>query len=84
MGNSKWIPLKNADGKGGVRYRKHPTRKHGAVPDRYYVINYWWQKKTVSEAVGWASEEWTPSECFRQLAMIKHNQPHRRRPLHPG
>ena len=69
-----WKTLKNADGKGGVRYREHPTRKHGAVPDRYYVIVYWWQGKTVSEAIGWASEEWTPTKCFDLLAQLKHNQ----------
>lgn len=71
---AKWITLKNADGKGGVRYREHPTRKHGAVPDRYYVLTYWWKGKTVSEAVGWASEKWTPTKCFNLLAEIKHNQ----------
>ncbi|BBO73352.1 hypothetical protein DSCW_07690 [Desulfosarcina widdelii] len=71
---AKWITLKNADGKGGVRYREHPKRKHGAVPDRYYVLTYWWKGKTVSEAVGWASEKWTPTACFDLLAEIKHNQ----------
>ncbi|WP_419655427.1 integrase family protein, phage-related [Desulfosarcina variabilis str. Montpellier] len=71
---AKWISLKNADGKGGVRYREHKTRKHGAVPDRYYVIAYWWQGKTISEAVGWASEKWTPTKCFDLLAEVKHNQ----------
>ena len=70
----KWITLKNADGKGGVRYREHPTRKHGAVPDRYYVLTYWWNRKTISEAIGWASEKWTPTKCFNMLAEIKHNQ----------
>jgi integrase len=70
----KWITLKNADGKGGVRYREHKNRKHGAVPDRYYVLTYWWNGKTISEAIGWASEKWTPTKCFDLLAEIKHNQ----------
>lgn len=70
----KWKTLKNADGRGGVRYREHPTRRHGAVPDRYYVVTYWWQGKTISEAVGWASEKQTPSKCFELLAQIKANQ----------
>jgi len=69
-----WIKLKNADGKGGVRYREHPARKHGAIPDRYYTLSYWHKGKSISEAVGWASEKWTPTECFRLLAEIKHNQ----------
>jgi integrase len=69
-----WKALKNADGKGGVRYREHPTRKHGAVPDRYYALTYWWQGKTMSEKVGWASEGWTPTKCFDLLGQIRHNQ----------
>jgi len=24
----------------GVRYREHPTRKHGIMPDRYFSIRY--------------------------------------------
>jgi integrase len=69
-----WKTIKDADGKGGVRYREHPTRKHGAVPDRYYTIAYWWQGKTVSEGIGWASEKWTPTKCFDLLARLKNNQ----------
>ena len=69
-----WKPLKDADGKGGIRYREHPIRKHGAVPDRYYAVVYWWQGKTVSEGIGWASEKWTPTKCFGLLAQIKQNQ----------
>lgn len=73
MGTS-WKPIKNADGKGGVRYREHPSRKHGAVPDRYYTLTYWWQGKTTTEKVGWASEGWTPSKCFDLLSTLKRNQ----------
>lgn len=76
----KWIPVKNADGKGGVRYLEHETRKHGAVPDRYYVISYWWKKedgegkKAWLEVVGWASEGVKPSDCFDLLKTLKDNQ----------
>ena len=70
----KWVKLKDAEGKSGVRYREHPTRRHGAVPDRYYVLTYWWKSKTVTEAVGWASEKITPTYCFNLLAEIKGNQ----------
>lgn len=69
-----WKTLKDADGKGGVRFREHPTRKHGAVPDRYYVVSYWWQGKTISEKIGWSSEKWTPTKCFNLLAEIRKNQ----------
>lgn len=74
MGASKWKTLKDADGKGGVRYREHKARKHGAVPDRYYVLAYWWQGKTVTEGLGWASEGWTPTNCFNELAELRRNQ----------
>lgn len=69
----EWIPLER-DGKKGVRYREHPTRKYGILPDRYYTINYWWNKKTHTEAVGWASEKITETICFDLLRELKHNQ----------
>ena len=74
MGTTKWKSLKDADGKGGVRYREHPTQKHGAIPDRYYVLAYWWQGKTVTEKIGWSSEGWTPTKCFNLLAELRRNQ----------
>lgn len=72
--STKWKPLKNADGKGGVRYREHSTRRHGAVPDRYYSLQYWWQGKTINEGLGWASDGWTPGKCFDELKRLKKNQ----------
>lgn len=69
-----WKTVINADGKKGVKYREHKTRKHGAVPDRYYVLSYWWNGKHWTEAVGWASQKWTPTKCFNLLATLKHNQ----------
>lgn len=76
----KWVPLKNSDKKGGVRYREHPTRKHGAVPDRYYALSYWWEGKATMEGVGWASEGIKPSDCFDMLELIKRNQKLRQGP----
>ncbi len=58
----------------GVRFREHPTRKHGRQPDRYYVIRYRFQEKNCDEAVGWASEGVKPSEAFRLLGELKKNQ----------
>lgn len=69
-----WKKLEDAEGKSGVRYREHPTRKHGIMPDRYYTLAYWWKGRTVSEAIGWASENWTPTKCFNLLAQLRHNQ----------
>jgi integrase len=82
MGQKKrvWTAITNADGHGGVRYREHETRKHGAVPDRYYAISYWWKKengegkKAWLEGVGWASEDVKPSDCFALLEILKRNQ----------
>ena len=69
-----WTKLTNAEGKSGVRYRNHPTRKHGIQPDRYYSLAYWYQGRTVTEAVGWASEGITPTYCFELLEELKKNQ----------
>ena len=71
---AKWKSLKDAEGKSGVRYREHKTRKHGAVPDRYYSLAYWWQGKTVTEKIGWASEGWTPNACFKILAELRRTE----------
>lgn len=76
----KWVPLKNSDKKGGVRYREHETRRHGAVPDRYYALSYWWEGKARMEGVGWASEGVKPSDCFDQLEVLKRNQKLRQGP----
>lgn len=39
----------------GVRYREHPTRKHGIHFDRYFMIRYQKEGKRVEEGLGWAS-----------------------------
>lgn len=48
----------------GVRYREHPTRKHGGSPDRYFVITYEVDGKTKTEAVGWTSQGIKPAGCY--------------------
>jgi integrase len=58
----------------GVRYRKHPTRKHGVKFDQYFVITYKLDGATKSEAIGWASEGHTASEAFDRLNELKKNQ----------
>lgn len=58
----------------GVRYRKHPTRKHGVQFDHYYVITYKYQGRTITEAVGWASEGNKASDAFKKLCNLKDNQ----------
>jgi len=65
----KWIKVKP-----GVRYREHPTRKHGIRPDRYYTIFYKMDGKTVTEAVGWASRGITASKCTGILSELAENR----------
>jgi integrase len=55
----------------GVRYREHPTRKHGINPDRYYVIHYRIDGNRVEEALGWLSEGWTQDKCERTRNDLK-------------
>jgi integrase len=47
----------------GIRYREHPTRKHGIKPDRYYAIHYRIDGKRIEEALGWLSQGWTQEKC---------------------
>ena len=55
----------------GIRYRLHPTRKHGKQPDRYYVIRYTVDGQKKQEALGWLSEGWTLDEVQKQLSVLK-------------
>lgn len=55
----------------GIRYRLHPTRKHGKQPDRYYVIRYAVDGQKKQEALGWASEGWTLDKAQEQLSKLK-------------
>jgi integrase len=55
----------------GVRYRKHPTRKHGVRFDRYFQIRYQKDGKRVEEALGWASDDWTAEDAALKLAELK-------------
>jgi integrase len=43
----------------GIRYRLHPARKHGILPDRYFSIYFKVDGRQVEEGLGWASEGWT-------------------------
>jgi len=59
-----------------VRWREHPSRKHGVGFDRYFVLTYKLEGKTVSEAVGWASKGWTERKAAAILSELQEN--HRR------
>ena len=58
----------------GIRYKEHPTRKHGKRPDRYWCLQYKLRGKTVNEAVGWWSDGVGQSQCEELLALLRINQ----------
>jgi integrase len=65
-----WKPTKFR----GVRYREHLTRKHGIMPDRYFVIRYQRDGKRVEEKLGWSSDKegkWTAEKAAKVLADLK-------------
>lgn len=70
MAAGQWIKTKSV----GVRYRQHPTRKHGVNFDRYFTIRYKVNGKEKSEGLGWASEGWTEKKAAAVLAELKANQ----------
>lgn len=58
----------------GVRYREHPSRKHGIRPDQYFTISSWVDGKTVEEGLGWASEGWTPKQAAALRSELAQNR----------
>ena len=63
-----WIKVER-----GVRYREHPTRKHGVPrrPDRYYVIRLAVDGVMRQEALGWESEGVTLEKARLELARLR-------------
>ncbi|MGO8942113.1 MAG: tyrosine-type recombinase/integrase [Syntrophobacteraceae bacterium] len=55
----------------GVRYREHPTRKHGVQKDKYFAIRAQVNGKRKEEGLGWASEGWTAQKAANELAQLK-------------
>lgn len=55
----------------GIRYREHPTRKHGLKPDRYFVLRFTVDGQKKQEALGWASEGMTLTKARIELARLR-------------
>jgi integrase len=55
----------------GVRYRQHPTRKHGVKFDRYFSLRYQVDGRRIEEGCGWSSENWTAEKAAVLLAELK-------------
>jgi integrase len=64
----KW---KYLEGVRGIRYREHPTRKHGAIPDKYFTICYQYQGERKEEGFGWLSEGRTLKKAMKRLEELK-------------
>lgn len=58
----------------GVRFREHPTRKHGIKPDRYFSIRYYVNGKHVEEGLGWASEGMTETKAVGIRSELAENR----------
>jgi Phage integrase, N-terminal SAM-like domain len=57
----------------GIRYRTHPTRKHGIAKDQYFAIRYQFGGTRQEEGLGWASEGWSLEKALVELAALKKN-----------
>ena len=57
----------------GVRYREHPTRKHGKKPDRYWTIQYHKKGKTFNESIGWWSQGASQALAEEVLSTLRQN-----------
>jgi len=55
----------------GVRFREHPTRRHGVGPDKYFAIRYRVGGKRHEEALGWSSWGWSASKAAQTLAKLQ-------------
>jgi integrase len=55
----------------GIRYREHPTRRHGAQRDRYYSIRITVDGRLSEEALGWGSQGWTLKRAQEELAKLR-------------
>lgn len=63
---AKWITAAP-----GIRYRQHPTRKHGARFDRYFTLRFSAGGRQVEEALGWASEGYAVAQAQEELSRLR-------------
>ena len=55
----------------GIRYREHPTRRHGKARDRYYTLRVSVNGRQIEEGLGWASEGWTLGRAQEELGKLR-------------
>lgn len=63
----KWIKTNYK----GIRYRIHPTRKHGKQTDKYYAIRYQTDGERIEEGLGWLSGGWTLDKAVAELSKLR-------------
>ncbi len=57
----------------GIRYREHPSRKHGKKLDRYYALHYKLDGRVHDAGLGWVSQGMTEQQAVLELATLKQN-----------
>lgn len=62
----KWVRIEK-----GIRYREHPSRKHGIAPDKYFVLRFTVDGQKRQEPLGWASEGWTLDKARIELSKLR-------------
>ncbi len=55
----------------GLRYREHPSRRHGVRLDRCYQVRFLLDGKRVEETLGWSSENWTEEKAALKLGELR-------------
>ena len=76
----KWYRIGSKE-KGYLSYKKHPTRKHGVIFDKYYRTEYQFNKKRIAINFGWQSDGYTENFCFSKLDQYKENAKQGKRPI---
>ena len=74
MAEKDWRKEKFKSDFPGVYFRKHPTRKHGVQPDKYFFLRYKLNGKELEEGLGWASKGHTAREASDILGELKRNR----------
>jgi integrase len=66
MSNNSWVTIAP-----GIRYKKHPSRRHGARLDRYFTVRLSVDGRQIEEGLGWASQGWTVPRAQAELIRLK-------------
>lgn len=79
--SSKGVTMKREKLAEGIRFKKHPSRKHGLKFDRYFSIYYKMDGRLIEEGVGWESQKWTESKVKALYLELQINRKDGNRPF---